>query len=114
MHATRWFGVAPEQQLPALLAASREAQGRVTKALADQVLEARHLLLAGFENAATGGADSALAAAYRDPELGPDHVGMPRTPSAGCARSATWCSARSSRPPKTRSARPSGSAAAIW
>lgn len=74
LHATRWFGVAPEQQLPALLAASREAQGRVTKALADQVLEALHILLAGFENGATGGADSALAAAYRDPELGPDHV----------------------------------------
>lgn len=74
LHATRWFGVAPEQQLPALLAASREAQGRVTKALADQVLEALHILLAGFENAATGGTDSALAAAYREPELGPDHV----------------------------------------
>jgi hypothetical protein len=75
LHATRWFGVAPSRQLPALLAASREAQGRVTKALADQVLEAMHLLLAGFENAhAAGGGDSALAAAYRDPELGADHV----------------------------------------
>lgn len=74
LHATRWFGVAPEHQLPALLAASREAQGRVTKALADQVLEALHLLLAGFENAGTDGADSALAAAYRDPDLGADHV----------------------------------------
>ncbi len=73
LHATRWFGVAPSQQLPALLAASREAQGRVTKALADQVLEALHILLAGFENAGTGG-NSALAAAYRDPDLGADHV----------------------------------------
>ena len=74
LHATRWFGVAPSQQLPALLAASREAQGRVTKALADQVLEALHLLLAGFEHAHGGAADSTLAAAYRDPDLGPDHV----------------------------------------
>lgn len=74
LHRTRLFGVAPEQQLPALLAASREAQGRVTKALADQVLEALHVLLAGFEAANTTGTDSALAAAYRDPDLGADHV----------------------------------------
>lgn len=74
LHATRWFGVAPEHQLPALLAASREAQGRVTKALADQVLDALHLLLAGFESAHAAAGDSALAAAYRDPEQGPDHV----------------------------------------
>lgn len=78
LHSTRWFGVAPEKQLPALLAASREAQGRVTKVLADQVLEALQLLLAGFENAAGGAGgrstDSALAAAYRDPDLGAGHV----------------------------------------
>ncbi|MCA9677592.1 MAG: hypothetical protein KC464_21395 [Myxococcales bacterium] len=74
LHATRWFGVAEAHQLPALLAASREAQGRVTKALADQVLEALHLLLAGFEQAHTADGDSALAAAYRDPDLGADHV----------------------------------------
>lgn len=71
---TRWFSVAPSQQLPALLAASREAQGRVTKALAEQVLEAMHVLLAGFEGARDSHGDSALAAAYRDPELGADHV----------------------------------------
>jgi hypothetical protein len=81
LHATRWFGVAPAHQLPALLAASREAQGRVTRALADQVLEALHLLLAGFESATTGaggaGADSALAAAYRDPDLAADAGAFP-------------------------------------
>jgi len=71
---TRWFSVAPSQQLPALLAASREAQGRVTKVLAEQVLEAMHILLAGFEGARDSHGESALAAAYRDPELGADHV----------------------------------------
>ncbi|MBP6848430.1 MAG: N-6 DNA methylase, partial [Kofleriaceae bacterium] len=74
LHRTRWFSVKAEHQLPALLAASREAQGRVTRALADQVLEALHVLLAGFEAAQGGASDGALAAAYRDPELGPDHV----------------------------------------
>jgi hypothetical protein len=77
LHATRWFGVAPEQQLPALLAASREAQGRVTKLLANQVLDALHILLAGFENAASGAGgstDSALAAACRAPDRGAEHV----------------------------------------
>lgn len=74
LHRTRWWSVAPEHQLPALLAASREAQGRVTRALADQVLEALHVLLAGFESAHGGATDGALAAAYRDPDLGPDHV----------------------------------------
>jgi hypothetical protein len=73
LHATRWFGVAPAHQLPALLAASREAQGQVTKALADQVLEALHLLLAAFAQAGAGG-EAAFLAAYRDPELGEDHV----------------------------------------
>lgn len=73
LHATRWFGVAPEHQLPALLAASREAQGKVTKLLSDQVLEALHGLLAGFEQA-SGSGSAGLTAAYRDPDLGPEHV----------------------------------------
>jgi hypothetical protein len=71
LHARQWFSVPPDKQLPRLLAASREAQGRVTRELADQVLEALHILLAGFE-AADGGA--ALHAAYRDPARGGDHV----------------------------------------
>jgi hypothetical protein len=71
LHARQWFSVPPDKQLPRLLAASREAQGKVTKELADQVLEALHILLAGFE-AADGGA--ALNAAYRDPERGGEHV----------------------------------------
>ena len=74
LHRHRWWSVAPAAQLPALLAASREAQGRVTRALADQVLEALHVLLAGFEAAQGGATDGALATAYRDPDLGPDHV----------------------------------------
>ncbi len=71
LHARQWFSVPPDKQLPRLLAASREAQGRVTKELADQVLEALHILLAGFESA-DGGA--ALNAAYRDPDRGGEHV----------------------------------------
>src|SRR5262249_5997938 len=71
LHARQWFSVAPERQLPSLLAKSREAQAQVTRELADQVLEALHILLAGFE-AADGG--EALHAAYRDPERGGDHV----------------------------------------
>jgi len=71
LHARQWFSVPPDKQLPRLLAVSREAQGKVTKELADQVLEALHILLAGFE-AADGGA--ALNTAYRAPERGGDHV----------------------------------------
>jgi len=71
LHARQWFSVPPDKQLPRLLAASREAQGRVTKELADQVLEALHILLAGFE-AADGG--TALNVAYRDPDRGGEHV----------------------------------------
>jgi hypothetical protein len=71
LHARQWFSVPPDKQLPRLLAASREAQGKVTKELADQVLEALHILLAGFE-AADGGV--ALNAAYRDPDRGGEHV----------------------------------------
>lgn len=71
LHARQWFSVPPDKQLPRLLAASREAQGKVTKELADQVLEALHILLAGFE-AADGGV--ALNAAYRDLDRGGDHV----------------------------------------
>lgn len=73
LHATRWFGVAAERQLPAILAASREAQGQVTQLLAAQVLEALHVLLAAFEQSGADGSP-VFAAAYRDPALGAEHV----------------------------------------
>ncbi|WP_254380212.1 DNA methyltransferase [Corallococcus exiguus] len=71
LHARRLFGVLPEHQLPALLEQSRRRQANVTEALAEQVLEALNLLLAGFESAAerdgTKSLDDALA-------RGEDHV----------------------------------------
>lgn len=51
LSANRFFGVAPEHQLPALLRQSRLRQANVTNELADQVFEALSLLLAGFEAA---------------------------------------------------------------
>jgi hypothetical protein len=48
----RFFGVAPEHQLPSLLAESRRRQADVTTKLADQVLEALQMLLSGFAGAA--------------------------------------------------------------
>jgi hypothetical protein len=48
----RLFGVAPEQQLPAILARSRLYQAGVTNELAGQVREALETLLRGFEDAA--------------------------------------------------------------
>lgn len=44
----RWFGVAPERQLPALLAESRKRNADVTTELSRQVFEALEVLLAGF------------------------------------------------------------------
>lgn len=52
LSATRFFGVAEEQTLPAILAESRKRQADVTNDLADQVFEALEILLAGFEAAA--------------------------------------------------------------
>ncbi|MGH9335783.1 MAG: DNA methyltransferase, partial [Vicinamibacteria bacterium] len=52
LSATRFFGVAEEQQLPALLSESRERQANVTNELADQVFEALAILLDGFQAAA--------------------------------------------------------------
>jgi hypothetical protein len=51
LSGTRWFGVAEEHQLPALLRESRLRQANVTNALAAQVFEALQILLAGFEAA---------------------------------------------------------------
>ncbi len=52
LSANRFFGVAPERALPALLAESRTRQANVTNELADQVFEALQILLRGFEAAA--------------------------------------------------------------
>ena len=48
LSAPRWFAVAPEHQLPALLERSRKHQAGVTNALADQVFEALEILLQGL------------------------------------------------------------------
>ncbi|MEO8182680.1 MAG: hypothetical protein ABI895_27925 [Deltaproteobacteria bacterium] len=48
----RFFGVAKDRQLPALLQKSRAHQANVTTELADQVFDALGLLLRGFERAA--------------------------------------------------------------
>ena len=50
--AYRFFGVAQDEALPALLRASRERQANVTNTLAGQVFEALDFLLQGFEAAA--------------------------------------------------------------
>jgi hypothetical protein len=50
--ATRFFGVAEEHALPALLEESRKRQANVTNDLADQVFDALQILLRGFEAAA--------------------------------------------------------------
>ena len=55
----RWFGVAAEQQLPALLAESRKRNADVTNDLSRQVFEALEILLAGFAAARVGPASTA-------------------------------------------------------
>jgi hypothetical protein len=62
---TRWFGVATEHALPAILAESRKRQAEVTNALADQVFEALEILLRGFEAAADRDVSGALGHALR-------------------------------------------------
>jgi len=52
LSAQRFFGVAPERQLPALLADSRKRQANVTNELAAQVFQALETLLRGFQAAA--------------------------------------------------------------
>lgn len=52
LSAQRFFGVGPEQALPAILENSRRYQANVTTELDEQVLEAMTLLLRGFEAAA--------------------------------------------------------------
>ncbi|GAB4209406.1 MAG: N-6 DNA methylase [Sandaracinaceae bacterium] len=50
--AQRFFGVAEDRSLPALLAESRKRQANVTTELAEQVFEALQILLSGFQAAA--------------------------------------------------------------
>jgi hypothetical protein len=68
--AQRFFAVAADRQLPALLRASRERQADVTKALSGQVLDALGILVAGMERAAERGdgvwLDELLARARAD------------------------------------------------
>ncbi|HWA70755.1 MAG TPA: DNA methyltransferase [Polyangiaceae bacterium] len=71
MSRTRWFGVAPEQQLPAILAASRKRNADVTNALSGQVFEALETLLAGFSASDERDAKSLLRAAI---ERGDEHL----------------------------------------
>ncbi|MGF1467081.1 MAG: DNA methyltransferase [Sandaracinaceae bacterium] len=52
LSGTRFFGVAEEHALPALLAESRKRQANVTSDLAEQVFDALQILLRGFEAAA--------------------------------------------------------------
>ena len=52
LSATRFFGVAEEQQFPSLLEASRKRQANVTNELAEQVFDALAILLDGFQAAA--------------------------------------------------------------
>ena len=52
LSASRFFGVAEERALPALLAESRKRQANVTNELAEQVFDALQVLLRGFEAAA--------------------------------------------------------------
>jgi len=68
---TRWFGVAPEQQLPAILAASRKRNADVTNDLSGQVFEALETLLAGFAAADERDGKSLLRAAI---ERGDEHL----------------------------------------
>ncbi|WP_437671206.1 Eco57I restriction-modification methylase domain-containing protein [Sorangium sp. So ce131] len=68
LSAGRFFGVAADRSLPALLAESRKRQANVTNELAEQVFDALQILLRGFEGAAERGGrdllDDALARAH--------------------------------------------------
>ena len=63
LSAQRFFAVARDKQLPALLADSRRRQANVTNELAEQVFQAVEILLRGFEVAAERDGSSLLAEA---------------------------------------------------
>lgn len=69
--APRLWGVAPEHQLPALLAESRRRQANVTNELAAQVRSALALLLRGFEAAAERDGAALLSDAH---QRGAEHL----------------------------------------
>jgi hypothetical protein len=62
----RFFAVAKDRQLPALLLESRLRQANVTNALAGQVLEALEILLRGIEAASLRDSDTRLREAVED------------------------------------------------
>jgi hypothetical protein len=66
LSSRRFFAVAKDRQLPALLAESRLRQANVTTALADQVFEALAILLRGFEATSIRDGDSRLREAVED------------------------------------------------
>jgi hypothetical protein len=66
LHAHRFFVVAPDRTLRALLEQSRKRQANVTNELAEQVFEALDALLHGFEAAAERDGTSALREAMQD------------------------------------------------
>ncbi len=73
---TRWFGVAQDQQLPALLEQSRRQQANVTNALSQQVFEALEELLAGFASASERDSHNLLRRALQEGEEGYVYSGL--------------------------------------
>lgn len=78
LRAERWFSVADDQTLPALLAQSRERQADVTHTLAEQVFGALEALVDGFERADTRDPQRlfSTALAARDGEDDPVYAGL--------------------------------------
>jgi hypothetical protein len=73
LSAPRFFSVAEDRTLPALLAESRKRQANVTNELAEQVFEALQILLSGFQAAADR--DPAYALVLADArERANDHI----------------------------------------
>jgi hypothetical protein len=72
----RWFSVAEDVQLPALLAQSRRQQSSVTNDLSRQVFEALEELLAGFSAASERDARAVLRQALEEGEDGYVYSGL--------------------------------------
>ncbi len=78
LRAERWFAVADDQTLPALLAQSRERQTDVTHTLAEQVFSALEALVDGFDRADTRDPQRLFSAALaaREGEDDPVYAGL--------------------------------------
>lgn len=75
LHIQRFFGVAPERTLPAILRSSRTRQADITTTLAAQVHTAANTLLQGFVAAADRTGWTLLDEAMRRKDDGePDHI----------------------------------------